>query len=288
MTTQQAKPAEPTKPSPAPAAVTAPAVAQQQAPPAGALARRSPIAALAASLQFEKDDLYKVLMATVMPGNAKPEHVAMLCSVALAHGLNPLKKEIYAFPDKGGGVRPIVSIDGWWTIANSNPMFNGVEFAFAGSKGQNGTGDLACTCRIWRKDREHPVEVTEYLDECFRATEPWRQNTRRMLRHRASIQCIRIAFGLAGVMDEEEYERMVEYETISSKRTDERPRTAKDAIAKLEGVRAEIVRGAETRPTVEAEAVVVATVEAEVQEVTGGALFPEEFPADAIDTTTKD
>jgi len=62
----------------------------------------------------------------------------------------------------------------------------------------------AATCRIHRKDRARPCVVTEYFSECFRNTDPWRQFPARMLRHKALIQCARVAFGFSGIQDEDE------------------------------------------------------------------------------------
>ncbi|MFO1465836.1 MAG: recombinase RecT [Steroidobacteraceae bacterium] len=64
-------------------------------------------------------------------------------------------------------------------------------------------------CTIERKDRSMPVSVREYLAECERDTGPWKSHPRRMLRHKALIQCARIAFGFAGVYDPDEGDRIV-------------------------------------------------------------------------------
>jgi hypothetical protein len=45
--------------------------------------------------------------------------------------------------------------------------------------------------------------VTEFLAECKRGTEPWKNMPRRMLRHKALIQCARVAFGFALYDDDE-------------------------------------------------------------------------------------
>lgn len=231
--------------TPAGQQVRAPEKTPTPQPPTQAVvpaAKNSPVLALATMLQFaDAASFARTLKATVMPGSASDEQVAMLCSVALAHGLNPLKREIYAFPDKGG-IRPIIGVDGWYTIANSHPMMDGISFRFEGEliDPKNGKGSLSCRCTIHRKDRAHPIEVEEYLSECFRNTEPWKNNTRRMLQHRAAIQCIRIAFGLAGIMDEEEFARMVEFENVRSKPLPEDAlrhggvRTGAQAISRLE------------------------------------------------------
>lgn len=127
------------------------------------------------------------------------EFIAFLV-VANEYKLNPLTREIYAFPKKGGGIVPVVSIDGWISLVNSHPQFKGMEF----EPHTNDKGALyAYTCRIWRKDREMPTAVTEYLDECIRVTEPWKMKN-RMLRHKALIQCARYAFGFSGIYDDDE------------------------------------------------------------------------------------
>lgn len=75
---------------------------------------------------------------------------------------------------------------------------------------------LGCTCTIHRKDRKHPVIVTEWLIECQRDTEPWKQHPRRMIRHKAIAQCARIAFGFA-FQDAEELAEDTEYEVVTPK-----------------------------------------------------------------------
>ncbi len=50
-----------------------------------------------------------------------------------------------------------------------------------------------------RKSCSTPVVVREYMDECWKGTEPWRSHPRRMLRHKALAQCVRLAFGMSGV-----------------------------------------------------------------------------------------
>jgi hypothetical protein len=49
---------------------------------------------------------------------------------------------------------------------------------------------------------------------CFRNTDPWKQWPRRMLRHKAAIQCARVAFGISGVMEPDQAERFQEAYTI--------------------------------------------------------------------------
>lgn len=145
--------------------------------------------------------------ATCMSGqNVSREHFAAFLLVAKEYGLNPLTKEIYAFPAKGGGIQPIVSIDGWMRMINDHPAFDGLEFVDE----LDGDNLVSVTCKIFRRDRTRPISVIEYMSECRRATDVWRQWPRRMLRHKAAIQCARYAFGFSGIMDPDEVERMVD------------------------------------------------------------------------------
>lgn len=130
------------------------------------------------------------------------EQMTALLIVANQYSLNPWTNEIYAFPNNGGIV-PIVGVDGWSRIMNEHPQYDGMDFKFD----EQGT---SCTCTIYRKDRTHPIIVTEYLSECQRDTKPWNSHPKRMLRHKAMIQCARLAFGFTGIYDQDEAERIVE------------------------------------------------------------------------------
>ena len=161
--------------------------------------RASALALMASRFNVEPQKLHETLKNTVFKGASDSEMMTLVV-VANEYGLNPLTKEIYAFPAKGGGIVPVVSIDGWIHLANSHPQMDGVDFEFAHDEG----GKLvSCTCIIHRKDRSRPVKVTEYLAECRRGTEPWKME-HRMLRHKALIQCSRVAFGFSGIVDDEE------------------------------------------------------------------------------------
>lgn len=161
--------------------------------------RASALALMGERLNVDPGKLMGTLKSTVFKGASDDELLALVV-VANEYRLNPLTKEIYAFPAKGGGIVPVVSIDGWVSMVNDHPQMDGMEFEYH----HGDTGELvAVTCRIHRKDRSRPIEVTEYLSECRRNTEPWKME-HRMLRHKALMQCARYAFGFSGVTDEDE------------------------------------------------------------------------------------
>jgi phage recombination protein Bet len=155
---------------------------------------------MAEKYMLRPEEFSKTVRATCGLATATPEQFAAFMMVAKTYNLNPITKEIYAFPGRGGGIVPIVSIDGWINLVNSNPNCDGFEFEME----HDDEGKLvACTCKMYRKDRKVPVTVTEYLSECVRQTDPWKMQ-HRMLRHKALIQAARYAFGYAGIYDEDE------------------------------------------------------------------------------------
>lgn len=146
-------------------------------------------------------EMMQTLKATAFKGQVSDAQMQALLIVADQYGLNPWTKEIYAFPDKGGIV-PVVGVDGWSRIINSHQQFDGMDFV---------QDDESCTCIIYRKDRNHPIKVTEWMSECKRdGVGPWKSHPKRMLRHKAMIQCARLAFGYTGIFDEDEAQRIVE------------------------------------------------------------------------------
>lgn len=150
-------------------------------------------------------DLIGTLKATAFKGQVSDAQMTALLVVANQYALNPWTKEIYAFPDKNNGIVPVVGVDGWSRIINSHPQFDGIEFEQEAQ---------SCTCIIYRKDRQRPIKVTEWMDECKRGTGPWQSHPRRMLRHKAMIQCARLAFGYGGIYDQDEAERIVEAQPV--------------------------------------------------------------------------
>ena len=196
--------------------------------------RASLVEKFAARYSIESEKLLPILKATafkVKEGEVSNEQMAALLVVADQYGLNPFTREIFAFPDKQNGIVPVVSVDGWTRIINEHSQMNGVEFRY--SESTIAPGDSRCPglkvighewieCVISRKDREKPIVVREYLEEVYR--EPftfrdgnkkesaWQTHTKRFHRHKALIQCGRLAFGFAGIYDQDEAERIIEHD----------------------------------------------------------------------------
>lgn len=171
----------------------------------------------------QSEELYQVLKSTAFKGDVTDAQLSALLIVSKQYGLNPWTKEIYAFPDKKNGIIPVVSIDGWARIINSNAAFDGMEFKFSEEmvtmEGANSPAPAWTECIIYRKDRAHPTVIREYLDEVYKApfkpkdggyvvAGPWQTHPKRFSRHKAMIQCARMAFGFGGIYDDDEADRI--------------------------------------------------------------------------------
>lgn len=167
---------------------------------------------------IEQDKLLTILKATAFrqKGNESVtnEQMAALLVVADQYGLNPFTKEIYAYPDKGGIV-PVVGVDGWTRIINEHKEYDGIEFIYSGETVDHKSHKchVWIECHIHRKDRTRPTIIREYFDEVVRTASfptPWDTHPKRMHRHKTLIQCARVAFGFAGIYDDDEADRIME------------------------------------------------------------------------------
>lgn len=161
--------------------------------------------------------------------NATNEQLMALVVVSNQYKLNPFTRELYAFPDRGGGIVPIVSVDGWYRIMNEHPQMDGVEYSQATDEAGRVYGEAS----IYRKDRSRPTVVREYYDEVKRNTDPWKQHGSRMLRHKTIIQAARVAFGFAGIYDPDEGERIIQASKPAPMPVDGK---GVEAVAKMLGV----------------------------------------------------
>ena len=126
-------------------------------------------------------------------------------------GLDPLSNEIYAtevVPESGKKPRIffVVGVDGWSKIINAHPQFDGMRFV------ESAPGDDELPqyfeCTIFRKDRKVATSVREYMHEAHTNQGAWLTHPRRMLRHKAMVQCARICFGLSGIYEPDEAQRI--------------------------------------------------------------------------------
>jgi hypothetical protein len=133
--------------------------------------------------------------------------------------LDPLGGEIYALPRTSFGLTdtstngpsnsPVIlalSIDGWSKVINAHPQFDGMRFSE--SQAQLGGLPMYFECTLYRKDRRVATSVREYMSEANTESGAWLTHPRRMLRHKAMVQCARLSFGLGCLFEPDEADRV--------------------------------------------------------------------------------
>lgn len=178
------------------------------------------MARMAAEYGVDKDKLAKTLSTTIFgqkEGNQiiPPTPEEMMTLLVICDQYNT--RQVYAFA-KGGKVVPIVSIDGWLAIINRQPDYDGLTIRFSEKEIEIGGVKIPeyCECSIRRKGMSQPITIPEYARECYQKTMVWGSYPRRMLRHKAIIQCARVAFGLSGIYDEDEGQNIIDAEELNA------------------------------------------------------------------------
>ena len=105
--------------------------------------------------------------------------------------LDPLCDEIAFTQYDDGQWQVFITIEGCSKLLNQHPQFNGLVFNQADTLIDGVPEWMECT--IHRKDRTVPTTVREYLTEVRSENPIWQKMPRRMLRHRALQQCVRLA-----------------------------------------------------------------------------------------------
>ena len=105
--------------------------------------------------------------------------------------LDPLNEEIGFTQYEDGVWQALITIEGCVKLINSNSQFNGLTFAQSDTLVEGVPEWIECS--IYRRDRILPVTVREYYIEVRGENAIWQKMPRRMLRHRALQQCVRLA-----------------------------------------------------------------------------------------------
>ena len=116
--------------------------------------------------------------------------LTLLRSMQSLH-LDPLCEEIGFTQFEDGQWQVLITIEGCSKLLNQHSQFNGLVFNQADTLIDGVPEWIECT--IHRKDREVPTTVREYLTEVRGENSIWQKMPRRMLRHRALQQCVRLA-----------------------------------------------------------------------------------------------
>ena len=157
------------------------------------------------------EEMTEVIKGMIVSGKGQHGAVAtnaeimVVSSVCAKFGLNPLIREAHAFVS-GGKLQVMIGLDGWLKLANRHPEFDGYEqFDNFDEKGEL----VSVTTKIYVKNRRFPTPHTEYLKEAFVPTSPaWKKFPCRMLAGKSLGQCVRKAFGVSEVLDDDEASRI--------------------------------------------------------------------------------
>ena len=169
------------------------------------------LAVIAASNGVTQEEVAEVLRGMIISGKgqhgaqATNAEMTVVSSIFAKYDLNPFIREGHAFVS-GGKLQVMIGLDGWLKIANRHPEFDGYEqFDNFDDK-----GDLvSVTTKIYVKNRRFPTPHTEYMKEAFVSTSPaWKKFPFRMLAGKSLGQCVRKAFGVSEVLDDDEASRI--------------------------------------------------------------------------------
>lgn len=182
------------------------------------------------------DEIFRILTATVfkVKKGEEPftlEEIVAAIKICNRYNLDPWLKEIYPIRHKNA-LLFVVGVDGWIKVALSQQQCNGMSYEEVYEDGKY----VAATGTLWRRDWDHPLVLTEYLNENFRDTDAWRTMPRRMTRNRATCQLVRHAFGIAANMvDADEAEQILEQERAEAVRKDTARARQESVVRQLEG-----------------------------------------------------
>lgn len=145
-------------------------------------------------------EMLTTLRNTVAPGLTDSEF-ALFAEIVKSTGLNPVTKEVWAIK-AGGRLQLMTGINGFLRIANSHPMFDGMEVEFEWDNKQL----VSATAKVYRKDRRFPAVATAYMNEYGKPSPIWRTMPSVMLSKCAKSLAIREAFvqELGGLYTQEE------------------------------------------------------------------------------------
>lgn len=169
------------------------------------------ISIIAASNGVTQEEVAEVLRGMIISGKgqhgaqATNAEMTVVSSIFAKYDLNPFIREGHAFVS-GGKLQVMIGLDGWLKIANRHPEFDGYEqFDNFDDKGDL----ISVTTKIYVKNRRFPTPHTEYMREALMPSSPaWKKFPFRMLAGKSLGQCVRKAFGVSEVLDDDEASRI--------------------------------------------------------------------------------
>ena len=172
---------------------------------------KNSLAVIAQNTGTTQEEIKEVLSGMII--SAKAQHgskatdaeLAVVSGVCAKFGLNPLVREAHAFIS-GGKLQVMIGLDGWIKIMVRQDSYDGHEQV----ENFDDKGELiSVTTKIYVKGRKYPTPHTEWMKEAFVPTSPaWKKYPFRMLAGKSLGQCIRKAFGISEILDDDEAARI--------------------------------------------------------------------------------
>lgn len=161
-------------------------------------------------IDYSDNKIIKTLKETVALG-ATDQEFSMFAEICKATGLNPFKREVW-FIKAGGRVQIMTGNQGFHTIANSHPQYDGIETGFVGKDGEYlpitypKPDFIGAWARVYRKDRRIPIEAVAMLNEYDKGQSNWKTMRRIMIVKCAESLALRKSFPqeLNGLYTQEE------------------------------------------------------------------------------------
>jgi len=149
-------------------------------------------------IDYTNKEIIQTLVATVAQG-LNPQEFALFAEHCKGTGLNPFKKEVWAIK-AGGRLQIMTGNQGFHTIANSHPQYDGMETGFVGKAGEYlpmtypANDFIGSWAKVYRKDRRIPLEAVAMLAEYDKGQSNWKTMRRIMIVKCAESLALRKAF----------------------------------------------------------------------------------------------
>lgn len=132
--------------------------------------------------------------------NCTNDEFAVFLELARRYQLDPFSKQIWAIKYNGNAAQIFTGRDGFLSIAHRSGVFDGMESGVDVDK----TGETIGWAKVYRKDMTHPFSITVSLKEYDTGKSLWREKPRTMIQKVAESQCLRRAFSISGLYDQDE------------------------------------------------------------------------------------
>ncbi len=148
------------------------------------------------TINYSDQEMLRTLKETIAQALTDSE-LRLFIEVCRSTGLNPFKREIWCIKvNKSAPVQVMTGINGFFTIANRHPQYDGIHTSTAGEVKLPGGGiaPASATSIVYRKDRKIPMECTAYWSEYGKSHGVWKQYPSIMLIKCAESLALRKSF----------------------------------------------------------------------------------------------